>query len=367
MVRAHPSWAAVYRRVLVAFGVLVDEVRLGAALDQTFGEGADQTEGPFEASAEASYQRLKAFDARVLAALGEPPQPDDFFRALEAAFALRSAWWVFEDVPPALRPAARCRFPAGCHQQLELEWCGAVAHARAGAALRAAGHQRPGRLPQATRRHLRARSGPGRRRGHAGRACRGLGSRRRGRRVERRHPAGPCRAAHARACRARGWRRRRGRQRRHVRRQRPGRGSHRCRSSATSTACSTSSTCLAPSASQRPEPPPQTTARRPMPPSEAPDWRLFVALPLPVPAAAAVGRAAAAVRDRVPQGTLVARWVAPRHAAVPGCHATRGRGRHRVERRPPGIGQGRTQPGCRLTWPPDTAPAARAAGTGWHG
>jgi len=113
MVRAHPSWAAVYRHVLAGFGVVVDEARLGVALEHTFGEGGDHPEGPFEASAEASYQRLKSFDARVLAALGQSPQPDDFFRALESAFGERSAWWVFEDVPAALATMRESGFRLG--------------------------------------------------------------------------------------------------------------------------------------------------------------------------------------------------------------------------------------------------------------
>jgi putative hydrolase of the HAD superfamily len=106
LVRAHPSWAAVYRSVLREFGIRVDEPTLREALDDTFGAGGEYVEGPFAATREASYQRLKTFDARVLAALGQPEPPDAFFRALEAAFAERSAWWVFEDVPPALNALA---------------------------------------------------------------------------------------------------------------------------------------------------------------------------------------------------------------------------------------------------------------------
>lgn len=102
LIRAHPSWSAVYRRVLADHGVEVDAEQLRQALDQTFGNNGDHVEGPFEASAEASYQRLKRFDTRVLEALGAPVPADAFFRSLEAAFAERAAWWVFDDVPPAL-------------------------------------------------------------------------------------------------------------------------------------------------------------------------------------------------------------------------------------------------------------------------
>jgi putative hydrolase of the HAD superfamily len=102
LLRAHPSWAHVYQRVLERFGVQVDVGPLRDALDRTFGEQAGELDGPFEATAEASYQRLKDFDSRVLALLGEPPQPDAFFRALEATFIERASWFVFEDTAPSL-------------------------------------------------------------------------------------------------------------------------------------------------------------------------------------------------------------------------------------------------------------------------
>ncbi|MBX3029356.1 MAG: HAD-IA family hydrolase [Chloroflexi bacterium] len=102
LIRAHPSWSAVYRGVLAAHGVEVAPDALRDALEATFGNNGDHVEGPFEASAEASYQRLKRFDTQVLERLGRPVPPDRFFRSLEAAFAERASWWVFPDVPPAL-------------------------------------------------------------------------------------------------------------------------------------------------------------------------------------------------------------------------------------------------------------------------
>lgn len=102
LVRAHPSWGAVYRRVLAAHGVEVGAEELRDALERTFADNGDFAEGPFEASAEASYQRLKHFDTQVLAALHAVIPPDAFFRDLEAAFAQRAAWLVFPDVPEAL-------------------------------------------------------------------------------------------------------------------------------------------------------------------------------------------------------------------------------------------------------------------------
>ena len=102
LLRAHPSWAAVYLRVLAAHGVEVDEAELRAALDRVFRTPDPSMEGPFEASEASSFQRLVAFDSRVLAELGHPPQPEAFFRALEHEFADASAWWVYEDVAPSL-------------------------------------------------------------------------------------------------------------------------------------------------------------------------------------------------------------------------------------------------------------------------
>ena len=102
LLRAHPSWAAVYLRVLSSHGVAVDEAELRAALDRVFRTPDPSMEGPFEASERSSFRRLVAFDSRVLAELGHPPQPEAFFRALEHEFAEASSWWVYEDVAPSL-------------------------------------------------------------------------------------------------------------------------------------------------------------------------------------------------------------------------------------------------------------------------
>jgi len=103
LIRADPSWSAVYRRVLGEHGVGVDPEQLRSALAQTFSNNGDHMEGPFEASESASYERLKRFDTQVLEVLGADLPPDPFFRSLEAAFAERAAWWIFEDVPGALQ------------------------------------------------------------------------------------------------------------------------------------------------------------------------------------------------------------------------------------------------------------------------
>jgi len=103
LLRAHPSWAAVYRSVLAEHGVHVEEAPLRAALEAVFGAPDPALEGPFEASAEHSFARSVGFDTQVLGHLGQPPQPDAFYRRLESAFAERHAWWVYDDVAPALR------------------------------------------------------------------------------------------------------------------------------------------------------------------------------------------------------------------------------------------------------------------------
>lgn len=100
LARAHPSWAAVYETVLREYGLPVPtEDAFRAAWREAF---VEESEGPFEASAEASYRRLKEVDGRIFARLGLPELPDEFFRAIERAFSARSAWFVFDDVVPAL-------------------------------------------------------------------------------------------------------------------------------------------------------------------------------------------------------------------------------------------------------------------------
>ena len=100
LARAHPSWAAVYETVLRQFGLPVpDEEAFRTAWREAF---LQESEGPFEASEEASYRRLKEVDGRIFARLGFPELPDEFFRAVERAFSVRSAWYIFDDVVPAL-------------------------------------------------------------------------------------------------------------------------------------------------------------------------------------------------------------------------------------------------------------------------
>lgn len=102
LVRAHPSWAGVYRLGLADVGIEVDEQKLEEALAAATRAGGWALEGPFEATEEASFERIKEFDASVLASLGHHDLPDDVFRRIESAFTARSAWYIFPDVLPAI-------------------------------------------------------------------------------------------------------------------------------------------------------------------------------------------------------------------------------------------------------------------------
>ncbi len=100
LVRADPSWADVYSSVFPEFDLTFSRDDFHRALSEVF-QGWT-AEGPFEATEEASFQRLKELDSAVFARLGRPDMPDAFFRRVDEAFRARSAWWVFPDVVPAL-------------------------------------------------------------------------------------------------------------------------------------------------------------------------------------------------------------------------------------------------------------------------
>jgi putative hydrolase of the HAD superfamily len=103
LVRAHPSWAAVYRHGLADCGIEVSEEALEQALlAETSKGGWWLSEDPFDPTEAESFARIKEFDSLVLARLGHPNLADDVFRAIEAAFARRAAWYVYPDVEPAV-------------------------------------------------------------------------------------------------------------------------------------------------------------------------------------------------------------------------------------------------------------------------
>jgi putative hydrolase of the HAD superfamily len=118
LIRAHPSWAGVYAIGLAEAGIDVDEQALETALREATQTGAWSFEGPFEATAEASFERIKEFDAGVLAALGHPDLPDEVFQLIESAFERRSSWFVFPDVQPVVEALAA----AGIRMAIVSNW-----------------------------------------------------------------------------------------------------------------------------------------------------------------------------------------------------------------------------------------------------
>ena len=103
LIRAHPSWAGVYRQGLLEAGIDITEKDLERALLVETQAGAWwNIEDPFEPTEENSWQRILAFDAAVLKRAGHPDLDDVVFRKIEEAFARRSAWYVYPDVMPSL-------------------------------------------------------------------------------------------------------------------------------------------------------------------------------------------------------------------------------------------------------------------------
>jgi putative hydrolase of the HAD superfamily len=102
LIRTHPSWAGVYRLGLAEHGIEVDEDELARAL---LSAPADHwlAEGPFEATEEASFARVREYDQLVLESLGYRDLPEQVFRSIEAAFLRRTSWFVFPDTLPAMR------------------------------------------------------------------------------------------------------------------------------------------------------------------------------------------------------------------------------------------------------------------------
>lgn len=100
LLRPEPSWRDVYASVCAAYGVSVSSGGFERAFVEAWGEW--ETEGPFEATEEASFRRLMELDRLVFTKLGYPDLPVRFFRDVERAFERASAWFVFPDVVPTL-------------------------------------------------------------------------------------------------------------------------------------------------------------------------------------------------------------------------------------------------------------------------
>lgn len=103
LIRAHPSWAGVYRQGLLEFDIDISDEDLEHALLQETQTGAWwNIEDPFEPTEQNSWERIVKFDAAVLARAGHANLDEKVFRGIEDAFARRSAWYVYPDVLPAL-------------------------------------------------------------------------------------------------------------------------------------------------------------------------------------------------------------------------------------------------------------------------
>jgi REG-2-like HAD superfamily hydrolase len=102
LVRIDPSWSAIYLRCCREFGLDVDEAALKAAVDEASAAGFWDSSGPFEATKESSYRRIKAFDQKVMASLGHGDLPDRFYRRLGELFLATEAWHVFPEVRAVL-------------------------------------------------------------------------------------------------------------------------------------------------------------------------------------------------------------------------------------------------------------------------
>jgi putative hydrolase of the HAD superfamily len=101
LIRADPSWRDVYATVFARHGIEATAEQFEAAFRDAWKDW--EHEGPFEASEEASFQRLMELDRLVFSRLGYADLPEPFFRDVDAAFRKRSAFFVFPDVIPALR------------------------------------------------------------------------------------------------------------------------------------------------------------------------------------------------------------------------------------------------------------------------
>lgn len=101
MVRPDPSWRDVYATVFADHGIEATADQFEAAFREAWKDW--EQEGPFEASEEASFERLMELDRLVFGRLGYPDLPESFFRDVDQAFRQRSAFHVFPDVIPALK------------------------------------------------------------------------------------------------------------------------------------------------------------------------------------------------------------------------------------------------------------------------
>lgn len=98
LLRVDPSWSAIYLRACREYGFEVVPEAVDAAFRAVAEAGSIDGTGPYEPTAEASYQRVKAFDERMMAILGHSELPDRFYRRVGELFRAAEAWHVFPEV-----------------------------------------------------------------------------------------------------------------------------------------------------------------------------------------------------------------------------------------------------------------------------
>ncbi len=122
LIRVDPSWPGAYFAAATSWGLQIDPDALAVAFARALREGLWDSPGPFEASPEGSFRRIKQFDVRAMALLGYEDLPDEFYRHLGRFFEQRAAWHVFPDVQPALEAIAA----AGIRRAVISNWVWAL-------------------------------------------------------------------------------------------------------------------------------------------------------------------------------------------------------------------------------------------------
>ncbi|MGZ3632465.1 MAG: HAD family hydrolase [Candidatus Limnocylindrales bacterium] len=106
LIRPDPSWVDVYLGACHEFGLELTREILAEGFRAALASGALDEMGPFEASPEASFARIRGFDEAVMAATGHAGLPDAFFRTIGRRFQERASWHVFPEVPGTLEALA---------------------------------------------------------------------------------------------------------------------------------------------------------------------------------------------------------------------------------------------------------------------
>ncbi len=118
LIRPDPSWVDVYLAACRDHGLELSRETLADGFRAALASGALDETGPFEATREASFARIRRFDEAVMAATGHAGLPEAFFREVGARFQERESWHVFPEVPRALERLAR----AGIRRAVISNW-----------------------------------------------------------------------------------------------------------------------------------------------------------------------------------------------------------------------------------------------------